>query len=147
MNLGVYIPHFTKNEAVIDMSKMLNAAVKEDKVSDACVFYDSIGPTHLQMEYALFNSADLWNFTGNLVTTTVETTSKALNVGNKFSIFFYYGFEGDKDVLGLITISNNPNVEVICRSEEDKQEFFRLTGKEPKRVVDNFNIDILEAIQ
>ena len=40
MNLGVYIPHFTKNEAVIDMSKMLNTAVKEDKVSDACVFYD-----------------------------------------------------------------------------------------------------------
>ena len=45
------------------------------------------------------------------------------------------------------TLLNAASFDVVGRSEEDKQEFFRLTGKKPKHVVDNFNINILEVIQ
>ena len=30
MNIGVYIPHLCKNEAVIDMTKLLNGAVESN---------------------------------------------------------------------------------------------------------------------
>ena len=55
MNIGVYIPHLSKNEAVIDMTKLLNGAVESNKVSDACVFYDSIGPNDENYKFAVFN--------------------------------------------------------------------------------------------
>ena len=89
MNIGVYIPHLSKNEAVIDMTKLLNGAVESNKVSDACVFYDSIGPNDEKYKFAVFNSADIWNFTGKLITTTIETTAKAIEVGNNFSVYYY----------------------------------------------------------
>ena len=147
MNIGVYIPHLSKNEAVIDMTKLLNGAVESNKVSDACVFYDSIGPNDDKYKFAVFNSADIWNFTGKLITTTIETTAKAIKVGNKFSVFFYYGFEGKKDVLGLLSVANNEDVEIICRSEDDANELYRLTGKKSASVVENFDTKILEVIK
>ena len=147
MNIGVYIPHLAKNQAVVDMAKMLNKAVQSNEVSDACVFYDSIGPNDQHCEFAIFNSTDIWNFTGKLITTTIETTAKAIKVGNKFSVFFYYGFEGKKDVLGLLSVANNEDVEIICRSEDDANELYRLTGKKTASVVENFDTKILEVIK
>jgi len=147
MIVGVYLPHLSKSEPVMDMTKMLNGAVESNKVSDACVFYDSVGPNDSGFKFAVFNSADIWNFTGKLITTTIETTAKALKVGNKFSVFFYYGFEGKKDVLGLLRVANNKDVEIICRSEDDAKELYRLTGKKVTSVVRNFDTKLLEVIK
>ena len=46
-----------------------------------------------------------------------------------------------------MSVANNKDVEIICRSEDDANELYRLTGKKTASVVENFDTKILEVIK
>jgi len=146
MNLGVYVIQNAENEATKSISENLNEGIKEGLLSDASLFYDTVGPNSLTYNFGSFNSTDIWNFTGDLITTDIQTTIKAIRTVNKFKLLFYFGWEKAKDVMGLINIVNTPNVRVICTDETASKELTRLTTKKPLGIVNNFNIqDIIKV--
>jgi hypothetical protein len=145
MNLGIYVDTVVDNELLGPISLMLNEGLQSKVLSDASIFYDGIGHNPYPVVCGMFNSTDIWNFDGNLITLSRTTSTKALNTVNNFSLFYYYGWENTKNTIDLLKLAYDDNVNIICRDEEGKKELNRLTGKECVGVSDNFN-DILDII-
>ena len=141
MNLGVYIDILGDNEEFRLAVKTINEGVKNGDLSVASIFYDSASDIPVKAECGLFNSTDLWNFTGTLVTTGMDPTKNALDMVNKFDIIYYYGWNTKNKIntIALLDIAMNPKIKVICRNEQDSKTFSRLTGSKAK-VVKDFNL-------
>ena len=147
MNLGVYFKNIGVADHINEAINNINEGVDEGLLSDASLFYDAIGPTEKSPKFGMFNSTDIWAFTGNLITTCTETTTTCSSIVNKFKLFFYYNPTKERNTLALIDSLNKGNAEVICASEEDSKELFRITGRKPVAVVEKFNIkDIIKAV-
>ena len=77
----------------------------------------------------MFNSTDIWHFTGTLIATSMETFFDAIKAVNKYSLV--YLFDGNKrhDVFSLIGMSKA--TKILTTTEEDQKEVYRLTGFKP----------------
>ena len=148
MNLGIYVDSIQENEQVHYAIHALNKGIEDDSLVDASLFYDAVGHNATPTRFGCFNSTDLWNFTGTLITTSLSSTRTALNIVNKFRVYYYYGWEPNKDVFGLIGLTTNPTVKTICRDENGAKELYRLTGSAPIGLVENFNLsEILQQVE
>ena len=140
MNVGIYFNNTHESEPLIKALQSLNEGVSEGALEDASIFYDNCGPNSIPAKCGFFDSVDIWHFTGNLITTSIETTKKALNIVNKFDTIFYYGWYGEKDPIELIRIARDESVRVVCNNQSSKKEFIRLTGCEPHSVAPDFDL-------
>jgi len=154
MNLGIYFRQASSAESVIagDKDKKLiedlNQKLSDGTLNDAAIFYDSIGPIATVPNFGLFNSTDIWAFTGSLITTCSQTTMTCKNIVNKFKHYYYYNPLQEKDALQVIQAVSNDDVKVICASKEDAKELVRITGVEPEAVVEGFELEkIIEVVK
>jgi hypothetical protein len=136
MNLGIYIDSLNNHDKLQHIEKLINDSTKD--LDDASIFFNGIGPVPFVINCGIFNSTDLWNFHGSLVTTSLDNTFMACGIVNNIEIFYYYNWEEDKNTLKLIQLLNK-NIKVICRNQEDEENLFRLTGKKSLGISDNFN--------
>lgn len=147
MNLGIYICNLSEKEQMMHISSFVNSNLNSDSIYDISIFYDNVdfNPSHIKC--GMFNSTDLWSFNGNLITTSLDGLATSLKVVNNINIFYYYGWEKTKDILQLIMLTKNINV--ICQSEKDAKEFYRLTGKQSIGISENFTniIDLLSRCE
>ena len=132
MNLGFYVKSGNAEGVNGKIYMCLNEAIANKSVKDASVFFDNIDYNPMT-NFGMFNSTDIWHFTGELITTSIETTVNALKAVNRFNLSYLYTRD-DIDVLKLIDISSRVNV--IVDSETDSDHFYRLTGKKPKLLKD-----------
>ena len=135
MNLGFYIKNLSEDKQIEFASQAINTLIDDQKINDASIFYDGIGFVPYFLQCGMFNSTELWNFKGSLVTMDIECVKKALKIVNDITIFYYYGWSSI-DVFGLLFILNN-NVHIICNNAEEQKTIYRLTGKR----ADIFNKD------
>ena len=140
MNLGIYTKVLGQTEELKYAVPAIHSGIESGDLTDASIFYDSAGPHPFKINCGCFNTTDLWNFTGCLVITSLEATRTAINIVNKFSMVFYYNWEDITSTIGLIGVVNNPRIKTVCRSSEDAQELYRLTGIKAKAIVNNFNL-------
>ena len=129
MKIAFYVDSTNSQPRNMEIYKTLNTLVEEGKVSDACLFFNNIDYVPVQTKFGMFNSHDMWHYTGNLITTSVENTMRAANTVNKFNIYYLYD-KSQKDLAGLMN-SLNLNVKVLTTTQEDQQEYYRLTGEKP----------------
>jgi hypothetical protein len=147
MNLGIYIDSLQEDEKFVYIAASINAGIEQGLLTDASIFYDDIGLNSVPLKCGCFNSTDLWNFTGSLITTSINSTVKALNIVNKFNVYFYHGWLENNNTLGLIATTTNPAVKTLCKDEAGAKEFYRITGITPVGLVDNFNLtEILQQV-
>ena len=148
MNLGIYIDSMQEDEQFRSVANTINTGITQGLLTDASIFYDTIGYNTIPVKCGCFNSTDLWNFTGNLITTSINSTLTALNIVNKFKIHFYHGWSPENETaLSLIAATVNPSVKTLCRDEGGAKEFYRITGTAPAGIVDNFNLtEILQQV-
>jgi hypothetical protein len=140
MNLGVYTKSLAMSEEIEMIVNNLNEGIETSLLSSASIFFDTVGFNPLPMKCACFNAADVWNFTGTLIASSMSALFRSLSVVNKASIVYYYGWEEETPLISLIGIANEDGVTIICKDEKSKKEFYRLTGKDPKGIISNFNI-------
>jgi hypothetical protein len=140
MNLGIYVKHLGPSEELDHAVKNINEGITKGLLDDASIFYESVGNLPREMKCGCFNSTDVWNFTGRLIVTSIDAAKTVSNVINKFKIYFYYKWGLEKDLIGLMSVVNNPNVKIICRTPENAKDFYRLTGKTPVATIADFNI-------
>ena len=128
-NIGFYIDKVNSANRNIDIFKTLNWHVRRRTVDDASLFYNDIDFNPLIPAFGMFNSADVWGFTGTLFTTSLSNALTAHNIVNKFKLFHIYNRWDDKEIMKVIQVAND--IEVITEDEEDSKEFYRITGKKP----------------
>lgn len=145
MNLGIYVHSLKDQEKIKDIFSAIDHGIDNDILYDASVFFDDISYTENTVKCGLFNSSELWNFSGSLVSTSLSTTMSALKIVNNIKLYYYYGWESNINPLSLIFLKNG-NLSVICDSEESKQDFYRKTGQQPFGVCENF-YEVIQLVQ
>ncbi len=144
MNLAFYVNKIS--DQYIEFFRMLNDAASKYPSGTFSVFYDELDYVSIPTNFAMFNSTELWSFTGTLVCLNSEHTAKALNVINKFKLLHVYSKDMNESLFNTILLANDDNVNIITKTQEDNKELYRITGEQVKQV-DNFCVEeILEAV-
>lgn len=127
MNLGIYVNSLANENEMSFVSNIVNFAVDNNHVKDCSIFYDGIGFIPFDIPCGMFNSTDLWNFSGELLVLHSDCVKSALNIVNKINIFYHYGWNDNITLFNLLHICNT-GVKVIPKTEKDKNNLYRLTG-------------------
>lgn len=135
MNLAFYVNDMSENELNDKIFKCLNDGIENKDITDASLFYNNPAYNGKQCKFGMFNSSDIWAYIGVLITTTLFNTEYANKIVNKFKLYYLYTRD-EKNFFNLMDISNKTPVCVY--NEEDRKEYYRLTGKEPKMI--DFNV-------
>jgi hypothetical protein len=77
----------------------------------------------------MFNSTDIWHYTGTLIATSMETFLDALKAVNKYTLAYLFYGDQKYDVFSLIGMSRT--TKILTTTEEDQKEVYRLTGLKP----------------
>lgn len=137
MNLGIYVPTLADHNMLGDISDAINNNIGH-KITDASLFYDNIAYNPFSIKCGMFNSTDLWNFNGTLITTGLSTLVSSLKIVNDIDLWYYYGWENKISTLSLIYITTQ-NVNVVARTEDDAKDFYRKTKNKPMLISNNFS--------
>jgi hypothetical protein len=143
MNIGFYIDSLKGEPETVDLYQSLNRLTESDEVSDVSLFYNAADFNPEQPKFGLFNSTEIWCFTGALIATSLANASLASNVINKFKLYYLYD-KNDKDVFQLISLPKT--VPILAKTEEDAKYIFRVSGKPVHSVVNNVE-EIIEAVK
>lgn len=135
MNIGVYVESITDEDIVGYAIESIEIGFNTNQIDDATIFYDSVGFTPFFFPCGLFNSTELWNFSGTLITFSLNSLKSALSIVNNIDIYYCYGWEEKTNVLSLLdTLSKHPNVKLISKNGEFAKNLFRITGKKSKSI-------------
>lgn len=138
MNIGFYVDTLEGKGATNVAYATLNRWVEGELCSNASLFYTDIGYNPVVPKFALFNSTDVWNFTGNIILTSIASVASVDKAINKFKSLFFYDsqsqVDGFSNVMALIDIFNR--VPFVVQRSEDFDYIKRITGKSPHFIKD-----------
>jgi len=129
INLGIYTPSVA-DETFSQAMKEIKRCKDSGLIRDASIFYDTMAPITVPIECGLFNSTDIWNFSGKLFAVSVDAAVFAAKTVNNIDIYFGYGW-GTKNVFATLNLVHKHKVKTICKSESLSADFYRITGTQP----------------
>ena len=132
MNFGFYVSNLKKDSQSIDsFAPAISSCPKDGIIDDASVFFDISGGNFPELKCGTFNSTDLAHFQGSLFFIEQNLIRKVVNSINKIKIYLGYGF-GQRDVLNILfLLSQKAKVNIICRTQQDSEDIYRITGVKP----------------
>ena len=134
MNVAFYINQINKDEKTFDIFNKMNSDLESGAIDNGSIFYKEIGPNPVEPKFGMFNSTDIWHFTGTLIATSMETFLDALKAVNRYTLAYLFYKDNKHDVFSLIGMSKT--TKILTTTEEDQKEVYRLTGLKPILVKD-----------
>lgn len=142
MNIGYYTSTLGTTDINMKIFSFLNSAIENNEIENGSVFYEDIAFNPMPTRFGVFNSTDIWYFTGTLLVSGFIQADSIKKVVNKFEPLYVYD-GNEKNLLKLIdTISN---MDVIVTSKEDFEYVNRVCGQEPF-LVEEFTTDKIREI-
>jgi hypothetical protein len=129
MNVAFYINQINQDEKTVEIFNALNTDIESGAIDNGSVFYKEIGPSTVEPKFGMFNSTDIWHFTGTLIATSMETFLDAVKAVNKYTLAYLFYGDNKHDVFSLIGMSRT--TKILTTTEEDQKEVYRLTGLKP----------------
>lgn len=127
MNIGMYVDSLANEDEVGLSVETIEIGFNNNSIDDATIFYDSVGFSPFVFPCGAFNSTELWNFSGKLVTFSLDCVRSSLKIINKIDIYYCYGWENKINTLNLIDLCSK-NITVFTKTNKDMYELYRLTG-------------------
>lgn len=143
MNLGIYIDSLSNEKLLSEINDLVSQNINKKDIYDISVFFNEIDFNPYRINCGIFNSTELWSFSGELVVTSLNSLATANKIVNNINLYYYFGLEEKPNVFQLIELSKI--AKIVCRSEKDKKEFYRLTGKSPLGTSKNLE-EVLQII-
>lgn len=144
MKIAFYVNSLANSPHTVNIFNQLNNAVSHRHIEDVSLFYNDVGFNSVVPKFGVFNSTELWYYTGTLIATSTKNVIQASKIVNKFSLL--YLFSEDRDFVGLIRIPKN--VQILVTNEADREYVARTTGRQPIMVPEDLNVDeLIKAIQ
>ena len=147
MKVSFYINKTDSSPTNLAIYNGLNKLVDSGKVTDANLFFNDVDFMPVQPKFGMFDGSNIWHYTGTLITTTLKNMNLADLAVNKFKLVYMYDRTqvGKQDLYNLL---RSVEVPVIVLSQEDQDEYYRLTGVRPTLFdgVDDINLQKLEEI-
>jgi hypothetical protein len=145
-NIGFYIPMVSEEKINVDIFNSLNTAVENGDVRDATVFFNDLAFNPVTPKFGMMNASEIWSFTGNLFSLSLDGSLLAMRIVNKFELFHLYRMDTENDFFKLLMVAEK--IKVVTMSDADTKEFKRITGKDPVVQLKDLSIkNILEEIQ
>jgi hypothetical protein len=145
-NIGFYIPIVSEEDINMNIFNSLNTAVQNGDVRDATVFFNDLAFNPVTPKFSMMNASEIWSFTGNLLSTSLDGSLLAMGIVNKFDLFHVYRADANNDFFKLLMVSEK--VKVVTMNDTDTKEFKRITGQDPVIQFEDFSIkSILEGIK
>lgn len=135
MNLGIYLPSLADHNRLKEISDTINTNIGKN-ITDASIFYDDIAFNPFEIKCGMFNSTDLWNFKGKLITLSLQTTIKASKIVNDIDLYYYYGFEEKINPLSLIFLLSQ-DIKIVATSDAHANDLYRKTKTKPTLIAEN----------
>jgi hypothetical protein len=127
MNIGIYVNSLSNEDQVGLSIESIELGFNNNTIDDATIFYDSVGFSPFIFPCGAFNSTELWNFSGKLITFSLDCVRSSLKIVNKIDIYYCYGWENRINPLNLIDVCSN-NIKIFTKTNKDTYELYRLTG-------------------
>jgi hypothetical protein len=145
-NIGFYIPIVSEEKINVDIFNSLNTAVENGDVGDATVFFNDVSFNPVTPKFGMMNASEIWSFTGNLFSMSLDAALLAVGIVNKFELFHLYRMDTENDFFKLLMVAEK--VKIVTISDKDTKEFKRITGKDPAVQLTDLTIkNILEEIK
>ena len=129
MNVAFYINQINQEEKTVELFNRMNDDIESGAIDNGSVFYKEIGQNAVEPKFGMFNSTDIWHYTGTLIATSMETFLDALKAVNKYTLAYLFYGDQKHDVFSLIGMSRT--TKILTTTEEDQKEVYRLTGLKP----------------
>lgn len=129
MNIAFYINQINQEEKTVELFNRMNDDIESGAIDNGSVFYKEIGQNPIEPKFGMFNSTDIWHYTGTLIATSMETFLDALKAVNKYTLAYLFYGDQKHDVFSLIGMSRT--TKILTTTEEDQKEVYRLTGLKP----------------
>jgi hypothetical protein len=127
MNIGMYVNSLSNEDQIGLSIESIEIGFNNKSIDDATIFYDSVGFSPFIFPCGVFNSTELWNFSGKLITFSLDCIRSSLKIVNKIDIYYGYGWENKINPLNLIDVCSN-NIKIFTKTNKDTYELYRLTG-------------------
>ena len=145
MNIAYYINQINQEEKTTELFNKMNEDLESGAIVNGSVFYKEVGPSAVQPKFGMFNSTDIWHFTGTLIATSMETFLDAMKAINKYSLAYLFYSDTNYDIFSLIGISKN--TKILTTTAEDQKEVYRITGQKPILIEDASPSNIQKALK
>lgn len=139
MNIGMYVNSLSNENQVGLSIEAIELGFNNNTIDDATIFYDSIGFSPFIFPCGAFNSTELWNFSGKLVTFSLDCVRSSLKIVNNIDLYYCYGWENKVSTLNLIDVCSN-NIKLFTKTNNDMRELYRLTGIQPMESLENSSL-------
>ena len=116
MNFGIYLDNLAKDK-IVDQAIEATTQALTSGYKDSSIFYKVYGVLSQQPKCGLFNSTELCYFNGVLVVTFLDGIRTALKEINNRELYFYYGFEQEKNLFGYLQVLSDKNVKILSPKE------------------------------
>ena len=145
MNIGIYLDNLDRINNIDGIDTFINSNILNNNISDASIFYDDIGFVIKKINCGRFNSTDLWNFSGVLITPCIKCLDKTRNIVNNINLIYYHGFEQNVSMFSILKAIKSCD-KIICRTQKDADYIYRISGKTITNISENFN-NLIEHIK
>lgn len=132
MNIGLYIDSLGDEKAIKIFIDTIEQGFLSNKLDDASIFYDSVSFTPFNFPCGVFNSTELWNFSGKLLVFSLESLRNAINIVNNIEIYYVFGFEESINILAMLDLISSNEISVITKNNFGILNFYRISGKKVK---------------
>ena len=129
MNIGLYIDSLGDEKAIKIFIDTIEQGFLSNKLDDASIFYDSVSFTPFNFPCGLFNSTELWNFSGKLLVFSLESLRNAVKIVNNIEIYYVFGFEESINILAMLDLVSSNEISVITKNNLGMLNFYRISGK------------------
>jgi hypothetical protein len=129
MNIGLYIDSLGDEKAIKLFIDTIEQGFLSNKLDDASIFYDSVSFTPFNFPCGLFNSTELWNFSGKLLVFSLESLRNAVKIVNNIEIYYVFGFEESINILAMLDLVSSNEISVITKNNLGMLNFYRISGK------------------
>lgn len=129
MNIGLYIDSLGDEKAIKIFIDTIEQGFLSNKLDDASIFYDSVSFTPFNFPCGVFNSTELWNFSGKLLVFSLESLRNAINIVNNIEIYYVFGFEESINILAMLDLISSNEISVITKDNFGMLNFYRISGK------------------
>jgi hypothetical protein len=143
MNLGFFVPTSAGTPQNTKIYNFLNNSVED--LTSASVFFDDTGFNPVAPRFGMFDSADMWSFSGNLICTTIDNLKRAVSTVNNIKLAYLFSSSEDveRNLFDFVGIAQT--YKVLVDNLVDYNTFYRLTGHKPV-LVEDWSVDKLKEI-
>lgn len=122
MNIGIILPSLGTNQLAFETITTINREIMSGSKHDYRIFFEDLTPRVINPLCAVMNIAEIWNYSGLLITTTLSNTRFASKVvGDVKKVFYVWDLEwlrGKNNFIQNLSVYRDPQFALLTRSEE-----------------------------